>query len=166
MASAAPFDVMTDRREVHRRMQPGRMGWSPIAAVVATAVLVGVGVAGPPSLAAPNAPVLRSASALHGRVLVTFTVADLQPWLIEVAASSQTEGSGAFRSDAVRLREVITARPDPSTGLVRWRATKPLAPGTYFVHVSGIETDGVMDCRSQARECIVHWSSSRRLLIP
>ena len=147
-------------------MQPGRMGWSPIAAVVATAVLVGVGVAGHPSLAAPNTPVLRSASAPHGSVFVTFTVVDLQPWLIEVAVSSQTEALGAFRPDAVRLREVITARPDPSTGLVRWRATKRLATGTYFVHVSGIETDGVTDCRPQARDCLVHWSGARRVLIP
>jgi hypothetical protein len=142
------------------------MGWSLIAAMVATAVLVGVGVAGPRSLAAPGTPVLRSASAPHGRVLVTFTVADLQPWSIEVAASSQTEASGAFRPDAVRLREVITARPDSSTGLVRWRTTKLLAPGTYFVHVSAIETDGVTDCRPQARDCLVHWSGARRLLIP
>ena len=146
-------------------MQPGRMGWSPIAAVVAAAVLAGAGVAGHPSLAALDNPVLRSASAPHGRVLVTFTVADLQPWSIEVAASSQIEASGAFRPDAVRLREVITARPDPSTGLVRWRTAKPLVPGTYFVHVSAIETDGVTDCRPQARDCLVHWSSSRRLLI-
>jgi hypothetical protein len=116
-------------------------------------------------IAAPDNPLLRSAFASHGQVVVAFTVADLQPWVIEVAASSETEASGAFRRGAVRLREVMTARPGSATGLVHWTTTKELAPGTYFVHVSAIETDGVTDCRPQERNCLVHWSNARRLVI-
>lgn len=150
MPSVTPFDVMT----------ASWMRWAAVAAVAAGTVL-----GGSSSLAAADAPVLRSASAANGHVLVTFTVVDLQPWVIEVASSSATVASGAFRPDAVRLREVISARPDPSTGLVRWRTTKLLARGAYFVHVSAVETDGVTDCRPQNRDCLVHWSDARRLLI-
>jgi len=166
MALGEPFEVTKGiETRCALRMQRGKMRRSPISAVVATAVLLVTGAGAPTSFAAPGAPVLHSASAPTRRVLVTFTVGDLQPWLIEVAASSETEASGAFRPDAVRLREVITAKPDPSTGLVRWRTPQRLAPGAYFVHVSAIETDGITDCRPQNRDCLVHWSASRRLLI-
>jgi hypothetical protein len=94
-----------------------------------------------------------------------FTIGDLRPWLIEVATSGATEASGAFLPRAVRLREVIRARADPSTGLVRWRTLEAFPARAYYVRVSGIETDGVTDCLPQLHNCFVHWSNTRRVLI-
>ena len=122
---------------------------------------------GSSSSAAPAAgtPVLRSAVQSHGHIVVTFTSADLRPWLIEVAVSRATDASGAFLAGEVRLREQMTARPDPVTGVVRWRTLKSLPARDYYVEVSGIESDGVTDCLAQQRNCLVHWSNLRRVRV-
>lgn len=59
----------------------------------------------------------------------------------------------------------MTARVDASTGLVRDRTREALPAGSYYVRVSGLETDGVTDCLPQLRNCLVHWSNTRRVLI-
>ena len=132
---------------------------------VALAALVGAGLIATLALAAPGAPVLRSATASQRHVLVVFTIGDLRPWEVEVATSAATEASGGFVPKNVRLREVIRAKPDPSTGLVRWRTRATLPARTYYVRVSAIETDGVTDCPPQQRNCLVHWSNTGRVLI-
>lgn len=130
----------------------------------AVAAIVGmIALLAAPTLAASGAPVLRSITQAHRHVVVTFTNADLQPWLIEVAVSRATDRSGAFLSKNVRLRERIRARPDPATGLVRWRTSTALRPHVYYVEVSGIESGGVTDCLPQQPECLVHWSAPRRM---
>src|SRR5438034_7834093 len=97
------------------------MAAAPGRARAVLAALVVAGIVASPDLAAPGAPLLRSATASHRHVVVVFTIGDLRPWLIEVASSVPTESSGAFVPRAVRLREVIRASPVASTGLVRWR---------------------------------------------
>ena len=117
------------------------------------------------SLAASSAPVLRSVTQTHRHIVVKFTVAALQPWLVEVAVSRGIDASGALLRRNVRLRERITARPDPVTGVVRWRTLKALPARVYYVEVSGIESDGVTDCLPQQRNCLVHWSNVRRVQV-
>jgi hypothetical protein len=118
-----------------------------------------------PGLAASGAPVLRSVTQVHRHVVVRFTDADLQPWLIQVAVSRAADANGAFLSTNVRLRERITARPNPATGLVRWRTRKALPPRVYYVEVSGIESGGVTQCPPQHHNCLVHWSKARRVRV-
>jgi hypothetical protein len=119
----------------------------------------------PSSFAAAGSPVLRSVAQTQRHIVVTFRGADLRPWLVEVAVSRATDASGAFLPGEVRLREQVTARPDPVTGLVRWRTLKALPVRVYFVEVSGIESDGVTDCLVQQRSCLVHWSNVRRVRV-
>lgn len=115
--------------------------------------------------AAPRKPWLRTAASLHRHVSVTFTVGDLRPGLIEVAVANTTDYSGAFLSRNVRLREAVSSRPDPVTGVVRWRTKSTLPARAYYVEVSGFETDGVTDCLPQLRNCLEHWSNRRRVLV-
>jgi hypothetical protein len=128
-------------------------------------LVVAIGLLASSGLAASGTPVLRSASQARGHVVVRFTVVDLQPWLLEAAVSGATDASGEFLPREVRLREHITARPDPVTGVVRWRTLKRLPPRVYYVEVSGIESDGVTDCLPQLRNCLVHWSNVRRVQV-
>ncbi len=137
---------------------PGR-GRAVLVALVVCALMVPLG------LAAPGVPVLRSARASHGHVFVTFAVGDLRPGSIEVAVSFATDASGRFLTRNVRLGETITARPDPVTGVVRWRTSGRLPARTYDVEVSGVESDGVTDCLPQLRDCFVHWSNVRRVRV-
>jgi hypothetical protein len=118
-----------------------------------------------PLSAAPREPWLRTAASLHGHVVVTFTVGELRPGLIEVAVARATDFSGAFVHRNVRLREGVSSRPDPVTGLVRWRTKSTLPARAYYVEVSGFETDGVTDCLPQLRNCLEHWSNQRRVVV-
>ena len=108
---------------------------------------------------------MRSVAPAHGRIAVRFTVADLRPWLIEVAVSRATDAWGAFLRRDVRLRERVMARPDPVTGVVRWLTLRALPARVYYVEVSGIESDGVTDCLPQQRSCLVYWSNVRRVRV-
>jgi hypothetical protein len=110
-------------------------------------------------------PVLRAASATHGHVVVSFTLGDLRPGVIEVATSSSTLRSGGFVPGNVRLEESVTQVPDPATGAVVWRTHKRLAAGTYFVAVSAVATDGVTDCGPLRGNCLVRWSNVRRVVV-
>jgi hypothetical protein len=127
--------------------------------------LVLVALLGSPNVVASSVPMLRPVTQEHGHILVRFTVGDLRPWLVEVAVSASTDASGEFLGSDVRLRERVTAGPDPISGIVRWRTRGVLPAGVYYVEVSGIESDGVTDCRPQERNCLVHWSNVRRVLV-
>jgi hypothetical protein len=135
-------------------------GGRALAATLGSIVLLAT-----PGFAASGAPVLRSVTQVHRHVVVKFTDSDLQPWLIEVAVSRATDATGAFLSTNIRLRERITARPNPTTGLVRWRTRKALPPRVYYVEVSGIESGGVTQCPPQHHNCLVHWSTARRVRV-
>jgi hypothetical protein len=117
------------------------------------------------AVAASGDPVFRSATGSHGHVVVTFTVGDLSPGVIEVATSAATARAGGFVPGSVRIEETITATPDPATGVVSWRTRRRLPAGTYFVEVSAIATDGVTDCVPLRGNCLVHWSNVRRLVV-
>jgi hypothetical protein len=92
--------------------------------------------------AAGESPLLRTARAVNGHVVVTFTVGkDLLPGTIAVATRASTTAGGAFPRTAVRLREVITARSN-SEGVVRFETRKKLRPDIYYVEVSAIDTAG------------------------
>jgi hypothetical protein len=69
-------------------------------------------------------------------------------------------------SAAVKLREAIHASPDPATGVTHWRTRQAVPPGTYYVEVSGIKTDGITDCMPRRADCTSHWSNPRRVVVP
>jgi hypothetical protein len=128
-----------------------------VLAVAAISVSAGVAFSGD--------PVLRTATALHGHVVVSFVVGELRPGVIEVATSSARARNGGFVSRSVRIEESITAAPDPATGMVSWRTARRLAAGTYFVEVSAVATGGVTDCGPLRGNCLVHWSNMRRVVV-
>lgn len=131
---------------------------------LATVLLAG-GLLTTPLGASSSGPVLRSAISRHRHIVVTFTVADLRPWVIEVAVARTTDVSGQFLARNVRLRELITARPDSANAVLRWRTSKSLPPRRYDVEVSGVETDGVTDCLPQLRDCLVQWSNVQPVVV-
>jgi hypothetical protein len=116
-------------------------------------------------LAAGLVPVLKTASAVNGHVVVTFTLTgDLLPGQIVVATSPRKTPSGAFLRSTVRLREDVTSKASAAE-VVRYRTRKALAAGTYYVEVSGVETGGVTDCVPRAADCLVHWSNVRKVVV-
>jgi hypothetical protein len=97
---------------------------------------------------------------------VAFTLPrDVVPGRI-LAATSRSGLSPLKPSAAVKLREAIHASPDPATGVTHWRTRQAVPPGTYYVEVSGIKTDGITDCMPRRVECTSHWSNPRRVVVP
>lgn len=113
------------------------------------------------ALAATAQPTLRSARQSDRHVVVVFTVGDLRPGVVQVAVRPTKGPSGGFVAANLMLTEVVSAKPDPATGLVRWRTRHTLPLRRYYVQVSAIETDGVTDCKPSLRNCLVHWSNVR-----
>ena len=113
------------------------------------------------ALAATAQPTLRSALQSSSHVVVVFTVGDLRPGVVQIASRPTKGPAGGFVDASLMLTEVVTARPDPATGLVRWRTRHTLPLRTYYVQVSAIETGGSADCKPSLRNCPVHWSNVR-----
>jgi hypothetical protein len=107
---------------------------------------------------------LRAVAQSQRHVIVTFAPGELTPAEVEVATARSRSASGAFMPSRVRLRERITQHPN-AAGLVRYRTIKPLAPGTYFVAVSGIVQDPPADCLPIKSACTARWSNVLRLVL-
>ena len=115
---------------------------------------------------AAGAPVLRSVSASHGHLIVTFKLGpDLVPGRV-LAATSRAGLSRPTPGPGVKLREAMQASPDPATGVARWRTHKTLPAGTYYVEISGIQAVGITDCLPQRPNCLMRWSNSLRVVVP
>jgi hypothetical protein len=118
------------------------------------------------AVATTGTPVLRSVSVADGHLIVTFTLArDLVPGRV-VVATSRASLSGPIASPSVKLREAMHPSVDAATGVARWRTHKSLPAGTYYVEVSGIEAVGITGCKPIRPNCLMHWSNSRRVVIP
>jgi hypothetical protein len=128
-------------------------------------LLAAIGTASALGAKVQHVPFLGAASQVRGHVSVTFTLGDLTLGQIEVATSPKTRPYGGFLVANVKLREVMSTRPDPATGLAHWRTHKTLPAGIYYVHVSGSETDGVTDCKPGQPSCLQHWSNVRRVAV-
>ncbi|HEX6761952.1 MAG TPA: hypothetical protein VF094_04040 [Gaiellaceae bacterium] len=133
-----------------------------LAGVVAGFALGAVAAAG-----ASQLPNLRSARVVDRHVAVQVAVGDMRLSQLTVATRPTVDGYGALMSKNVRLRETIQLAPS-TTGVVSWRSTKTLAPGTYFVQVVAFDNGegGITDCPPKLRNCLVHWSNVRRVVVP
>jgi hypothetical protein len=127
------------------------------AVVAALAALVLSGIS-----AASSLPTLRTAVASRRHVVVTFTLGELAPGHIRVAARRATTPDGMLLGANVRLTEPLRATKTPS-GPWRARTRHTLRPGVHYVQVSGIVV--ALDC-TPTRPCPQDWSNVRRVRIP
>jgi hypothetical protein len=111
-------------------------------------------------------PVLRTAAPSHGHIVVAFSPGDLIPGEIAVATRASRGGGGGFVRANIRLRERISAKADPRTGIVRFKTVGTLRHGTYFVAVSGFQQDPPASCFPLRSHCAERWSSSVRVVVP
>jgi len=115
---------------------------------------------------ATRIPLLRSVGQGRGHVLVAFSPGELEPVEVVVSTSPHTEASGALAAPWVRLRETMVFRSRPANGIFRWRTTRALPAGVYYVQVSGSDLAGVVDCMPVRMRCGEEWSNVLRLVIP
>jgi hypothetical protein len=115
-----------------------------------------------PSAAAARAPMLWSASQRSGHVLVTFSLGDLAAGKLVVATSPRRNSVGALVR-GVQLREKLMV--STTAKRLRWLSRHTLQAGVYFVQVSGIEIDGVVDCTPPLFGCGQKWSNVLRVVV-
>jgi hypothetical protein len=65
----------------------------------------------------------------------------------------------------VRLRERITAKSDPATGIVRFRTHGTVPRGAYYVAVSGFMQEPPASCVPVASHCAERWSNARYVVV-
>lgn len=130
-------------------------------------VAVGLALGAVATAGAGVLPNLRSAKAVHRHVVVQVAVGDMRLSQFTVATRPTVDAYGALTSKYVRSRETIQLAP-PTAGVVSWQSAKTLAPGTYFVQVVAYDNGegGITDCPPKLRNCLVHWSNVRRVVVP
>jgi hypothetical protein len=130
-------------------------------------VVVGVALGGVAMAAVDQLPILRSATVVDRHVVVQVAVGDMRLSQLTVATRRSVDAYGALQSRYVRLRETIQLAPSAS-GVVSWQTQRTLAPGTYFVQVVAFDTGagGITDCPPKLRNCLIHWSNVRRIIVP
>jgi len=128
--------------------------------VLAAAVVLGAAALTGISASSPNLPYLRSVSATKGHVVAVYQLADLLPGRILVAVRPQTDLRGEFLKRNVRLAEPLRSTKT-SSGL-RTRTRHRLAPGRYYVQVSGNMV--ALDCLP-SKPCPPRWSNVRRVRV-
>ena len=110
-------------------------------------------------------PTLRTAVTSKGHVVVTFSPGDLTPGEIAIASKSARRPDGGFPRANVRLLERVTAKTDPATEIARFRTHRALAPGTYYVAVSGFLEEPPPSCFPISSRCTERWSNVRRVVV-
>lgn len=128
--------------------------------ILAAAVALGATLATSVSAAAP-APYLRAAFSSHRHIVVVYTLSpDLLPGRVLVASSPKAAPNGQFLKADVRLSQRLSGKT-AATG-TRLRTSRTLAPGRYWVEVSGVTTG--LDCTPH-KPCPTHWSNVRRVRV-
>jgi hypothetical protein len=127
-------------------------------------VLIGIAVLGAAPAAAGD-PALRTVSSSDRHVVVAFAPGELTPAEIEVATTRARTAGGGFVSSRLRLRERITARVSPTVAVIRYRSVGTVAPGAYFVAVSGFMQDPPADCFPIRSRCAERWSNALPIVI-
>jgi hypothetical protein len=129
------------------------------AAMAVVAVVLAVS----PGGAASALPSLRTATAQRGHLVVTFSLGELAPGRIVVAVGPATRADGRLVTPNIRLDEPL-GPVQTATGYRAW-TRHVLAPGTYFVQVSG--TVPGLDClKPKPWQCQQDWSNLRRVRVP
>jgi hypothetical protein len=106
-------------------------------------------------------PSLRTATANRGHVVVGFRLGDQAPGRILVATRRTTMPGGRLANGSIRLDERLRA-VKTATGY-RARARHALAPGVYYVQISGIVL--TTDCLP-GKPCRQAWSNVLRVRVP
>ena len=132
-------------------------GYVAPAMVAALAAALAVPVAS----AVRGLPSLRTATSQGGQVAVTFSLGELAPGRFVVAVGSATRADGRLVTANIRLDEPLRS-VKTATGY-RARTSHVLAPGTYFVQVSGTLIG--LDCL-KPKPCPQDWSNVRRVQVP
>ena len=116
--------------------------------------------------ASTGAPTLRSVGDDKGHLIVLFTLArDTVPGSVLVA-TSRAGLSAPLPNSSVKLREAMHPAPATPAGVERWRTSKSLPAGTYYVEVSAVEAVGITDCVPRRPNCLTRWSNARRVVVP
>ena len=110
-------------------------------------------------------PTLRTAGNSNRHIVVAFAPGDLVPGEIAAATQAARGVNGGFVRANVRLRERITAKTDPATGIVRFRTHGTVAPGAYYVAVSGFMQEPPPSCVPIAAHCAERWSNVRYVVV-
>jgi len=108
---------------------------------------------------------LRTAGASKGHIVVAFSPGDLVPGEIAAATQATRGVNRAFVRANVRLRERITAKTDPATGIVRFRTHGTVPPGAYYVAVSGFMQEPPPSCVPIRSHCTERWSNVRYVVV-
>jgi hypothetical protein len=125
-----------------------------VAAAFGAATLTGV------SAASSNLPYLRSVAASKGHVIAVYRLGDMMPGRIVVAIRPRTGPRGELLKANIRVSEPLRITRT-SKGL-RTRTRHRLAPGRYYVQVSG--TTVGLDCLP-SKPCPRRWSNVRRVVV-
>lgn len=110
-------------------------------------------------------PTLQTAGASRGHVVVVFSAGELIPGEVAVAAQATRTVNGSFLRANVRLLERITAKTDPTTGIVRFRTHGTVPRGAYYVAVSGLMQEPPPSCVPIMSHCTERWSNVRRVIV-
>jgi len=111
--------------------------------------------------AASTLPSLRSASSQRGHVVVVFSLGELGPGRIVVAHGRATRADGRLVTANLLVDEPLRL-VKTATGYSA-RTTHTVAPGTYYVQISGTVLG--MDCL-KPKPCPQDWSNIRRVVVP
>ena len=128
--------------------------------VLVAAAVLGAAIVTAASAVSP-VPYLRSATASHRHVVVVYSLGELIPGRVVVATRAQRLPSGKFVQANVRLSEPLAGTRAPG-GSFRMRTRHALAPGRYYVEVSGTVVG--LDCTPK-RPCKTNWSNVRRVVV-
>jgi hypothetical protein len=116
--------------------------------------------------AAPGGePTLRTAGASKGHIVVAFFPGDLVPGELAAATQAARGVNRGFVRANVRLRERITAKTDPATGIVRFRTHGTVPPGAYYVAVSGFMQEPPPSCVPITSHCAERWSNVQYVVV-
>ena len=132
-----------------------------IRPLLAAAVALGAAAVTGVSAASSDLPYLRSASASKGHVIVVYRLGELLPGRIVVAVRPRTNARGALLKTNRRIDEPLRGTKIASGLRARTRHT--LAPGRYYVQVSGTVVG--LDCLPK-KPCPPRWSNVRRVVVP
>jgi len=130
------------------------------------ALALGVAAILPSAVEAMPRPVLKGAVVARGHLVVGVAPGDLTPGQVVVSTKRARRSDGTFAPTAVRLHERITGTVDAASGVLRYRTTRALAPGVYFVAVSGYLQDPPADCLPANGRCDERWSNVVRISVP
>jgi len=130
------------------------------------ALVLGVAAIVPSAVEAMPGPVLKGAVVAKAHLVVALAPGELTPGQVVVSTKRARRSDGTFTPTAVRLRERLTGQVDAASGMLRYRTTHALAPGVYFVAVSGYLQDPPADCLPAKGHCNERWSNVVRISVP